>query len=97
MKLVVIISTVVAVCAVLLILYYTPAKLPFYPFEETSPGLMVRVPNARVPEALDRVEAVLREQKIPYRRVDARTLYFDLSKEPMKVIEIERRAGLRKT
>jgi hypothetical protein len=67
MKVVVIISSVVAVCAALLILYYTPAKLPFYPFEETSPGLMMRVPDTHVPEALDRVEAVLRDDKIPYR------------------------------
>src|SRR5687768_13107850 len=97
MKLILLLGIGIVVCVVLLLLYFTPAKLPFYAFEEIAPGHMVRIPDARVPEALDRIEAVLKEDKIPYRRVDPRTLYFDVSKKPQKLIEIERRAGLRKS
>ncbi len=96
-KVLIFIGVSLAACVGLLVLYLTPAKLPYYAFEETAPGLMTRVPAPRVPQALDRVEAVLKQDKIPYRRVNARTLYFDVSTDLGKLIEIERRAGLRKS
>ncbi len=98
MKLLLLIFSVLVVAGGLLLLYFTPGKFPYYPFEEISEGHLVRVPDERVPQVLDKVEAVLKEEKIPFQRKDSRTLYFDISKRaPRMIHEIERRAGLRKT
>ena len=96
MKIALLLLVALVAVGALLLLYYTPGKFPYYPFEEVAGGHLVKVPDARVPEALDQVEAVLKEEKIPFQRMDARTLYFDVSKDPRKLHEIERRAGLRK-
>ncbi len=48
MKLLLLIFSVLVVAGGLLLLYFTPGKFPYYPFEEISEGHLVRVPDERV-------------------------------------------------
>ena len=86
--------TVLSGVALYFLLYYDNGN--YYPTREVSEGRFEMITDDRLRAVLDRVEAVLKIEKIPYRRVDARTLRIKPKLPRNKLDEIERLAGLRR-
>ena len=75
---------------------WTPGTIPYFPVERTPDGKLEPIVDERLPLLLDKIEVVLKREKIEYTRIGPSVLNIPTSKYPSKarMAELEKQAGL---
>jgi hypothetical protein len=95
MKTLIIAAVVLAGVALLVVLNYAPTPAYYLPMEPMPDGSGRRIPDDRLPPMIDKLEVVLKQEGIRYRREGPARLYFKTPPAPAQLREWEVKAGIR--